>query len=908
MPSKQFSIVVALYNAAEYFESFMQSLRKQKYPFDLLDIVIVDDGSTDESLSMARNWEKRYPEVIRTVSQPNGGPASARNAALPLCRNEWITMCDPDDILDPHYFVAVAKFLERDVHMRSQMLSTRLVEFQDGEIRTTHNHPLNWKFRHDERLVDLDLNPEYVHLSGGTAFLRRAVIEAHSLRFNELIRPKFEDAHFIGLYLAHVDKPIVGVIPSAKYLYRKQRINGASLVQGAWDNPGSYHEVPMLGYYGLLSATKAKLGYVPAWAQCMVLYDLLWAYIADKSMHGGPATMSDDNRKSMHASLDHVLSLIDTKTIREFTTVGLGWSFHNMLLGHYKAALPFTPVIIRWSQNANRKTSKYSYMHTGPIPEEEFVVDGQKITPLALKSVEHHLFGRVLIRERVFTLPTSSKTVVYLNRTRARITSKTGLPTRGKPGPAVQPHLALAPVPPARGRISTALLPTPLASTGRRLGIARDRIHVQSLMASIPAPIAGKRMIERVVKRKVSASAVTERRLLDQDLIRSAKSPSSPYKNAWVLLDRVDRADDNAEHLYRYLSNERPDINAWFLLDRNSKDWHRLAAEGFKLVEYGSDESVKLVLNAKYKISSHADRNIQYPIDLSRFGEDPGKIVFLQHGVTKDDLSRWINPKKLSLIITATRAEFDSIGGTENSYKWTADEVKLTGFPRHDTLHDLAENCPVSRRQTILIAPTWRQYLTDALKSQDLAIAVKAFEESTYGQNWLGLLRSDDLAAVAKRSQSRIRFLGHPNLSRLLPALKLPDHIEVISYDDISVQEELVQARVLISDFSSISFDAAYAGTNIIYYQFDGDEIYRGGHVYRKGYFDYQKDGFGPLAHDHVSVLESITALAERDFDRDASYEDRIRSSFPYWDGKCSARVTAAIEDLDRPWYDKQSV
>ncbi|WP_461168971.1 bifunctional glycosyltransferase/CDP-glycerol:glycerophosphate glycerophosphotransferase [Arthrobacter sp. Z1-15] len=906
MASRQFSIVVALYNAAEYLDAFMRSIQRQNYPIANLDIIIVDDGSTDSSLAIAQRWERKFPQVIRTFSKSNGGPGSARNVGLKASRNDWITMCDPDDILDPNYFASVASFLSRDVNSRAQMLTTRLVEFSDGDIRMTHTHPLNWKFRQGERLIDLNANPEYVHLSGGTAFLRREVINEYSLEFDERIRPKFEDANFIGRYLAHVETPIIGIIPSAKYLYRKQRRNGSSLVQGAWGDTRSYYEVPMLGYYGLLRESQKRLGNVPRWAQTMVLYDLTWAYISDKSMHGGTGAMTVQQRQSIHASLDRVMSLIDEKTIQEFTAISMGWALTNMLLGHYKAALPTVPVVIRWKNDPLRQVTKMSYMYTGDLPEEEIVINGESSTPLSSKTVEHSLFGRVLVKERVFTLPLGD-IVVYLDRARARITGKTGLPKRNREAPATPLWLVLQP----SDKIMSSALPFTNNSPNwwRKIETVSDQLSIQSLMADLSRPAAARRMTMRVVSRTMSKRRHAQTRNHDEVLVKTARSAeSSKYFGAWVIMDRIDRADDNGEHLYRYLRDERPDINAWFLLHPDSKDWGRLADDGFKLVAYGSDESVKLVLNAAYKISSHADRDVQYPIDTTRYGKDEAKIVFLQHGVTKDDLSRWINPKQLSLMITATRGEYDSIAGTENSYKWTSDEIKLTGFPRHDRLRHLADRSSSDERRNILIAPTWRQYLTDALKDQKPQAALEAFEESEYGSNWLSILRSPKLAELSARFGLSVRFLGHPNISSILPLLDLPEHIDVVTYDEISVQEELVSTTLIVSDFSSITFDAAYAGANVIYFHFDGDEIFRGGHVYRKGYFDYKTDGFGPVVSSPNALLREISVLCDSGLDRAKIYAERVEASFPHWDGKCSARVVAEIENLGRTWDTQMNI
>lgn len=53
-------------------------------------------------------------------------------------------------------------------------------------------------------------------------------------------------------------------------------------------------------------------------------------------------------------------------------------------------------------------------------------------------------------------------------------------------------------------------------------------------------------------------------------------------------MDRDNQADDNAEHLYRYVMSNRPDIDAYFVLNSDSHDWERLSNEGFKMLAFGS--------------------------------------------------------------------------------------------------------------------------------------------------------------------------------------------------------------------------------------------------------------------------------------------------------------------------------
>ncbi|WP_239984718.1 CDP-glycerol glycerophosphotransferase family protein, partial [Cronobacter sakazakii] len=176
------------------------------------------------------------------------------------------------------------------------------------------------------------------------------------------------------------------------------------------------------------------------------------------------------------------------------------------------------------------------------------------------------------------------------------------------------------------------------------------------------------------------------------------------YQDAWIFIDRDTQADDNAEHLYRYVHEHYPEKNIYFALKKESHDWERLQKEGFNLIEFGSHEH-KLALGSCSKvISSHANYYITNLLGPKMLA---GRhFVFLQHGVTKDDLSAWLNTKdEINCFITSSPAEYHSISDNLTKYFYSKKDVFLTGFPRHDRL--IKSNNVAER--LIVIMPTWRQ-------------------------------------------------------------------------------------------------------------------------------------------------------------------------------------------------------
>jgi glycosyltransferase involved in cell wall biosynthesis len=96
------SIIVPLYNHARYVEATLESFRTEGYP--ALEVVIIDDGSTDDSFEIARDWLKAHPDAFKNVvlqRQENQGITKTLNRLVSLSHGAFITMVASDDLLLP---------------------------------------------------------------------------------------------------------------------------------------------------------------------------------------------------------------------------------------------------------------------------------------------------------------------------------------------------------------------------------------------------------------------------------------------------------------------------------------------------------------------------------------------------------------------------------------------------------------------------------------------------------------------------------------------------------------------------------------------------------------------------------------------------------------------------------------
>ena len=91
------SVIVPIYNAAEYLENNIYSIINQTYRN--IEIILVDDGSTDDSLEICEKVKSKDSR-IKLISKENGGVSTARNEGLKKATGKWVMFMDPDDYLE----------------------------------------------------------------------------------------------------------------------------------------------------------------------------------------------------------------------------------------------------------------------------------------------------------------------------------------------------------------------------------------------------------------------------------------------------------------------------------------------------------------------------------------------------------------------------------------------------------------------------------------------------------------------------------------------------------------------------------------------------------------------------------------------------------------------------------------
>ena len=260
------------------------------------------------------------------------------------------------------------------------------------------------------------------------------------------------------------------------------------------------------------------------------------------------------------------------------------------------------------------------------------------------------------------------------------------------------------------------------------------------------------------------------------------------------------------------------------------------------------------------------------------------KFVFLQHGVISNDLSELLSKKEQNLygFVTSTNREYLSVINGE--YHYNENEVWLTGLPRFDALKD-------SRKKIVTILPTWRKYLSNGQDHQTgVWNLIGNFSESTYATFYRELLQNERLNLKAKELGYIIQFKIHPSFLTHADKFNFASNVRLVD-PSVSYRDIYSESSLIVTDYSSSIYDFIYMHKPIIYTQFDYSEFFSGKHMYEKGDFDYEKDGFGEVEYTLESTVDRIIEYMENDCQLKSVYRKRIDDCFTFNDRKCCERV-----------------
>ena len=887
------SIVVAMYNVENYLEETLESVLDQDIGFiQNIQLVLVDDGSTDSTLEIACGYQRRYPHNVVVSVQEHAGVSVARRNGLALAQGAIVNFLDADDKWSPDACRVALAFFEE--HPDVAFCAAKLVYF-DAQ---TGDHPLAYKFE-TTRVVDVRMECDCPQLSLSSTFVQRFALS--SALFDERLSFSEDCAVVNRILLKFL---CYGVLSGPAYLYRR-RADNSSAISGARMSKSWYLDTPRYCYEALFDESEQMYGLVMPFLQYTVMYDLQWRI---KKRHGHPLGKCEyDSYCTTIVSLlrridDNIIAAqrnLDVKQKVLALALKFGWDYERA-----RRCLAIEDDNIVFVQSAQKSlvlapsVSQRLVLCSIAEQGEEVVVDMLYDSAFPPEEVKLEAIGEgfsVLVG--AIERPDCFGASFFVSK----YGSASGFSVR-IPGCDVRFNLIVKGAPLKVSLFSGKHCALSLRAFGY-IKLGKNTVLVKrgvkntllvrhtSVYFDLKREILWERSLLGRDSRTKSLISLRRRALLK-------KRTNGRGQKIWLIFDRTYMAGDNGEALFAYLQKHPvPGVRSYFVINRDCPDFERMKAIG-PVVAFGSSQHELLHLLADKIISSAADDYITNRFGRYRYivhGIESYDFVFLQHGVIQNDMSVWLNrpAKNIALFCTSAQAERNSILDTP-SYGYDEAQVVLTGMPRHDVLLDTARRVAVERK--VLIAPTWRHDITsESDPKTGLRRKNPRFRESEYWVFFNALINDSRLASAAKRLSYSVEFLIHPAFIQEANEFS-SDFCDVLTMYDY--RNELASSAILVTDWSSIAFDFALLKKPLVYAQFDYDTFYSS-HLWDRGYFDCARDGFGDVCFTLDETVEAVIKLMESPVIR-PEYEKRVEAFFGEQPScRCQA-VIDAIVDIDR--------
>lgn len=899
----KFSVITPIYMVEEYLEKTIESVVKQTIGFEKnIQLILVNDGSPDNSDIICKKYKEKYPENIIYIEKDNGGVSSARNEGFKYAKGKYVNFLDSDDIWDTKAFKAVYKFFEK-YYNDIDVVACRINQF-DAVSRL---HVLDYKFDNGDRVIDIrkpeDSDKFTMHVT--SAFFKKEAIDGVS--FDNTV--KFgEDSLFINSLI--LEKAKYGVLQSANYYYRKRK-NGSSTIQTQKKDIEYYTLSPKAHYYGVINKSKKLYSKVLPYVQSNLAYDIGWRF---KSATPEAIRSNTSLIAEYEALIKDILNYVDEKVIlnskvhkdlrikSEMLTLRNGKDFYeDTYYNEVENAIFYKDINILQLDKTNKLfkieilnveknkvtlegvVSKWLFECCPDAEKRVSIFVGKKEIPLQLSDYKHNVDETYYYTKEKFYKFSVEIPIGKRLRKRKVLRVKAGIfyddklaNLRLSYGKFVPNNVKFKPHYKFYNKY--------LFICGKKaIKITKPKhkafTHLKNEISCL----------NWLVKNKQSKFAIMRIKYYFFSHLRYR------HKKIWLISDRMDKARDNAEYLFKFL-RENPNVDKSivpiFAISKDSVDVERIKQIG-KVIYFDDKKYINYFLASDKVISSTCGEYTINPFEPNEkiYINDllTYKYVFLQHGIIINDLSKWLCKfnKNIDIFVTSAKHEYDSV--VNGDYGYTEKQVKLTGMPRYDMLHNDAQ-------KQVVIIPTWRNSIKAAFDNNTRSVYYKEFKKTKYFKFFNSLINNERLLECLKNNGYSGLFCLHPIHAKQYVDFKENDVFKV-NKGFVDYQDVFSKSSLLVTDYSSVSTDFAYLRKPIVYAQFDFDTFFDGAN-YKQGYFNYKNDGFGPVACDLESTVDEIIKLVENNCKIDDKYLKRINEYFAFNDKNNSMRVYQEIINL----------
>lgn len=873
------SIIVPVYNVEKYLADCLDSLLEQTMPHDEMEIIVVNDGSTDNSYNICKTYAERY-SCIKLFSKENEGLSATRNYGIARATGKYLMYIDSDDMFTSNTVLSVVDFFDT-VYDEVDLVTYFEQPYRDG------NYSLKPHFRYDYYLqksgvYDLEEKPYILQTRVNVAvknFYEKNVL------FDTTPGFKQEDQEYNNRIVR--DKMKIGYCANGCYLYN--RGNEGSIVATSFH--AYYLFEKSMAYFERMFAQFEKE--VPKYYQAMLIHDLIWK-IKAKILY--PFHYEEKEFENAIARIKKLLSRVDNEIIYNYPNAT------NFMIHYWLSMKPNSNVTIYTDGKSVGVLSNGEYCYKRDNIEIMLVkvqaCDDKKL--LIRACVRSPLYSHISEKAEVYVCENDDmKNLVQLD---------TYLSKFGYEGTNVQISNSYACeyiCDPERVsnfvhlvKLDGYLIPVHYTFNATAIFSHEDSRYVY-IRANTKVQFANdKFFLEKLTDEEeyTFEKEQTNVRFENELMVRNLRLRALEYRRkhrVWLYSDLYTVKKDNGYYQFINDFKHQDGIERYYVYTRQFEEIEGLFTKEQRefLVPFGSEKHKKLYLAAELILSGFYGRSPISPFEnekeeLKKYADlEHFKVIYLQHGVLHASLyvQNSVENARADKIVISSPFEKDNY---VKKYNYRPEDLIETSMSRYDFIN--RKKKPTNK---ILFAPSWRNYLAANVTPSKWDVQRGKIISSDYYKNIQKFIEAEELAYLLEKYDMQLELKLHPIISSAKDLFNIKS--DRISYANDEV--EVTDYNIFMTDFSSYVFDFAPLVRPVLYFVPDYPQFKSGMNHYRDLDLPFS-EAFGPLALSAQDAINSLEKILKNNCEPEKIYKERMEKFFYPLDN-CAERLYQYIQD-----------
>lgn len=834
------SVVMPAYNAEKTISDSILSVANQTIGIKRIELIIINDGSTDRTQSIAEQYAKIF-SFIKVINKSNGGVSQARNHGLKCATGDYVLFLDCDDTISMNTLKNVVDFF--DMHRdKIDVVTYPLYYVRNGKAVCNH-----WRYKKVLTKTRIyDTNKESVCQTTINICIKRDTI--HYFDENLVVQ---EDQDFNYKSLLRLGK--IGYVKDAAYYYNKD----SGGISSTKNNPYYMFDDFCSYYERLLNETPRDRN-----LQSLIIYNVAWRIKTDELL---PYYLTGNEYIDAVKRLINIINKVDDDIILNHPSLDKFHVFYLLKLLNKKV----TTVV------DNKSVSLY--LNNKLILQEKSI----EIVVNKIKIIDNQLRFIGVLKSNIFHWVDQPILLAACNSEEVSVglsaqCSESHYKSKMKVGNfyAFYFDLNISDISELKFFVEINNIKYPVRYFFNIFSSIRPQIKRNSFISN--GYLFAFENDSFLISKQMQDSKYNCGKVPIEHLhLRSHADNVVTSGNIWLYYDAKNVYIDNGLLQFIHDASVDDGVERYFIWKNEMQDIPDIVPENLRVrfISFGSFLHKVLLLNAAKIITAFIEYDNIYPFSTKEIPYYTDKfqfeVIYLQHGVLHASMLRKYTAEKMLFdkIVVSSYFEIDNF---TTKYNVRENDIIKSGMPR---LSLIDKNIKPSNR--ILFAPSWRAHLIDFVDGVWRGNPNK-FLSSNYFEKINAMFSSERLNKVLEENDLYIDFKLHPIFS------VYKDYFNLDNYSRISIAENNVKNEeycLFITDFSSFVFDFAYLVRPIIYFVPDMVEFRAGFASYRELDLPFEK-GFGNLTETHEECIDEIIKIIENKMVSEKKFKERMEQFF----------------------------